>query len=163
MSSLYVLTEEDDQSKLPQWVIVSKKKLILRERNWHFTLLTQRYYKRKIEKDKQVNEYEKKREKENECHKLASVVGGIIKQSTLLQSKSRLLTTTAGSKRNLCGKLEELEQSKSKRTNATVTDTKPMTQRWISKYKCHKALRSLVLHLDNRCTICVRNLDLHTG
>ena len=78
-----------------------------------------------MEKDKQNNESEKKREKENERQKLAPAIGSV-KQSTLLQPKTsvQITSTSAGSKRNLCGKLEELE-SESKRTDITVTGTKP--------------------------------------
>lgn len=82
--------------------------------------MIQRYYKRKIEKDKQIIE---KREKESERQNLASVIGGVVKQSALLQPKTT--TTTTGSKRNLSGKLEELE-SESKRTDARVKDATPV-------------------------------------
>ena len=85
--------------------------------------MIQRYYKRRIEKDKQTNECEKKKEKENERQKLASVIGSVLKQSTMLQPKTSLQTSSTGSKRNLCDKLEELE-SESKRINTTVTTTK---------------------------------------
>ena len=54
--------------------------------------MIQRYYKRRIEKDKQINKSEKKREKENEHQKLASVIESVLKQSTVLQLKTSLQT-----------------------------------------------------------------------
>lgn len=85
----------------------------------------QRYYKRRIEKDKQTNECEKKREKENERQKLAAAIGAVLTQPTLLQPKTVSQTPSSRSKRNLCGKLEELE-SESKPTDTTAAYTKPM-------------------------------------
>ena len=84
----------------------------------------QRYHTKSIEREKQLNEQEKKREKENEHQKLAAVIGSVLKRSTLLQSKPSLQKISNGSKRNLCGKLDEVDLE-SKRLHTAVATVKP--------------------------------------
>ena len=115
-------------SKLPQWVIVSNRIMSV-EQNLLSLRLIQRYHKRRIEKDKQINDNEKKKEKENEHQKIATIIGSVLKQSSLLQSNTALQTTSNGSKRNLCSELDELE-SESKRIHTTVVDVKPKRRHW---------------------------------
>lgn len=99
-------------------------------------LFKQRYYKKILEKDKQVNEDQKRREKQTDgCSTVENLIGNVVKRSSVLHPKPVLSHDTAkvsvqtesggSTKRKLFSKSSESE-SESKRvcTGLLATKTK---------------------------------------